>query len=85
MINELSNTIILRLQKNGVIQEKFEIYKYSFELLISSLIGISLILLIGFLSNTFLIRSYFLYVSYFFANVLVGIIQRHICHVVFRL
>ena len=53
MINELSNTITLRLQKVGVIQDKFEIYKYGFELLISSLIGISLILIIGFLSNTF--------------------------------
>lgn len=53
MINELSNTITLRLQKVGVIQDKFEIYKYGFELLISSLIGISLILIIGYLSNTF--------------------------------
>ena len=53
MINKLSNTITLRLQKVGVIQDKFEIYKYGFELLISSLIGISLILIIGFLSNTF--------------------------------
>lgn len=53
MINELSNTITLRLQKNGIIQDKFEIYKYGFELLISSLIGISLILIIGLLSNTF--------------------------------
>ena len=53
MINELSKTITLRLQKVGVIQDKFEIYKYGFELLISSLIGISLILIIGYLSNTF--------------------------------
>ena len=53
MINELSNTITLRLQRVGVIQDKFEIYKYGFELLISSLIGISLILIIGLLSNTF--------------------------------
>ncbi len=53
MINELTNTITLRLQKVGVIQDKFEIYKYGFELLISSLIGISLILIIGYLSNTF--------------------------------
>lgn len=53
MINELSNIITLRLQKVGVIQDKFEIYKYGFELLISSLIGISLILIIGLLSNTF--------------------------------
>ena len=53
MINKLSNTITLRLQKVGVIQDKFEIYKYGFELLISSLIGISLILIIGYLSNTF--------------------------------
>lgn len=53
MINELSNTITLRLQKVGVIQDKFKIYKYGFELLISSLIGISLIFIIGLLSNTF--------------------------------
>ena len=53
MINELSKTITLRLQKVGVIQDKIEIYKYGFELLISSLIGISLILIIGFLSKTF--------------------------------
>jgi len=45
MINELSNTITLRLQKVGVIQDKFEIYKYGFELLISSLSRILFLIL----------------------------------------
>ena len=35
MIKELSNIITIELQKVGVIQEKIEIYKYGFELLIS--------------------------------------------------
>ena len=60
MINELLYKITLEFQEIGVIQEKLEIYKYSFELLISSLIGISLILIIAYTSSAFLDSLVFL-------------------------
>jgi hypothetical protein len=58
--------------------------KYYIEKKISSLIGISLILIITYISSVFLIRSYFLYVSYCFGNTLEYIIQRHFCHIIYH-
>lgn len=60
MIDFLASKITENLVKSSIINEKIPVYRYGIELLISSAIGISLILTLGVISNTFLEATVFL-------------------------